>query len=85
MTHSTIFGTGNMANSIGPVLAAGGVAVDYIAREDSGNAEITGSSAAAELQKELPDTAVLKTFNTNFGNPGIEEGRRAHHHGAHRR
>ena len=114
MTHFTIFGTGNMANSIGSVLAAGGAAVDYISHEDAGNAEITGdvvilavpypslaqitaafrdqlhgkvvvditnplnfetfdslvvpagSSAAAELQKELPGAAVLKAFNTNF-------------------
>ena len=114
MATFTIFGTGNMANSIGGVLAAGGASVDYIPHEASTGATISGdvvilavpypavaeiienyrgqlagkvvvditnpldfstfdslvvpagSSAAAEIQKALPDSKVLKAFNTNF-------------------
>lgn len=119
MTSFTIFGTGNMANAIGGVLAAGGASVAHIAHSDSSAgssagasvdgdivilavpypaiAEIVashgdqlanktivditnplnfdtfdelvvpaGSSAAAELQRALPNSRVLKAFNTNF-------------------
>ncbi|WP_282852051.1 NADPH-dependent F420 reductase [Gulosibacter sediminis] len=114
MTTFTIFGTGNMANAIGGVLAAGGASVDHITHEQGAGATISGdvvvlavpfpalaeivanygeqlegkvvvditnpldfetfdslvvpegSSAAAELQKQLPGARVLKAFNTNF-------------------
>jgi predicted dinucleotide-binding enzyme len=114
MTTFTIFGTGNMANAIGGVLAAGGASVDQITHEQGAGATISGdvvvlavpypalaeivanygeqlsgkvvvditnplnfetfdslvvpegSSAAAELQKQLPGARVLKAFNTNF-------------------
>lgn len=114
MTKFTIFGTGNMANAIGGVLAAGGASVDYIKHAQGGDAVISGdvvvlavphpavaeiisaygeqlsgktvvdltnplnfetfdglvvpagSSAAAEIQRELPNSQVLKAFNTNF-------------------
>lgn len=117
MASYTIFGTGNMANAIGGVLAAGGAAVDYISHEQVTTATVTGdvvvlavpyhaiaeivaahrdalagkvvvditnplnfetfdslvvptgSSAAAELQSQLPETRVLKAFNTNFAAP----------------
>ena len=114
MTTFTIFGTGNMANAISGVLAAGGASVDHISHEQGAGATISGdvvvlavpypalteivanygeqlegkvvvditnplnfetfdslvvpegSSAAAELQKQLPGARVLKAFNTNF-------------------
>ncbi|MBL3700755.1 NADPH-dependent F420 reductase [Leucobacter luti] len=114
MATYTIFGTGNMANAIGGVLAAGGAAVDHISHEQGAGATITGdvvvlavpypavaeilgayadqlagktvvditnplnfetfdslvvpegSSAAYEIQRALPDSIVLKAFNTNF-------------------
>ncbi|GAA5030842.1 NADPH-dependent F420 reductase [Microbacterium fluvii] len=114
MTSFTVFGTGNMANAIGGVVAKGGSDVQYIAHAESGSAQITGdvvvlavpyaalapiaaaygeqlkgktvvditnpldfstfdalvvpagSSAAAELQALLPESHVLKAFNTNF-------------------
>lgn len=114
MTTFTIFGTGNMANAISGVLAAGGASVEHIAHEQGAGATITGdvvvlavpypalaeivanygeqlngkvvvditnplnfetfdslvvpegSSAGAELQKQLPGARVLKAFNTNF-------------------
>lgn len=114
MTSYTIFGTGNMANAIGGILAAGGAAVNYIPHDQASTATVsgdivvlavpyhaiaeivgahrealagkivvditnplnfetfdslvvpTGSSAAAELQKQLPEARVLKAFNTNF-------------------
>lgn len=113
-TIITVFGTGNMANAIGGVLAAGGSNVQYISREAAATARIegdivvlavpygalaeiasahavqlagktvvditnplnfstfdslvvpVGSSAAAELQAALPESRVLKAFNTNF-------------------
>lgn len=116
MATFTIFGTGNMANAIGGVLAAGGATVEYISHEQaaSGTATVAGetvilalpypavagvieaygsalagktvvditnplnfetfdslvvpagSSAAAEIQAALPQSNVLKAFNTNF-------------------
>jgi len=114
MANVTIIGTGNMAQAIGGVLAAGGSNVDFIARDAVGTAPIegeivvlavpypalqpivdaysddfagktivditnplnfetfdslvvpAGSSAAAELQAQLPNSNVLKAFNTNF-------------------
>lgn len=114
MATFTIFGTGNMANAIGGVLAAGGASVDYIPHEAGKNATVSGdvvilavpypavaeivenyrdqlagkvvvditnplnfetfdslvvpdgSSAAAEIKKALPESKVLKAFNTNF-------------------
>ena len=114
MSHITIIGTGNMANAIGGVLAAGGSDVDYIAHEHSGSAPVTGdivilavpypavdgvldsygaqlagkivvditnpldfatfdglvvpagSSAAEQIQSRLPESRVLKAFNTTF-------------------
>lgn len=116
MATFTIFGTGNMANAIGGVLAAGGASVDYVSHEQATSAatpvaadtvifalpypavagvieafgaqlagkvvvDITnplnfdtfdslvvpdGSSAAAEIQAALPQSKVLKAFNTNF-------------------
>ncbi|WP_017792054.1 NADPH-dependent F420 reductase [Leucobacter salsicius] len=116
MATFTIFGTGNMANAIGGVLAAGGADVDYISHEQAASqaavvtgetvilalpypavagvlesygaqfegktvVDITnpldfetfdslvvpvGSSAAAEIQAALPQSRVLKAFNTNF-------------------
>lgn len=116
MATFTIFGTGNMANAIGGVLAAGGANVEYISHEQaaSGTATVAGetvilalpypavagvieaygsalagktvvditnplnfetfdslvvpagSSAAAEIQAALPQSNVLKAFNTNF-------------------
>lgn len=114
MAHFTIFGTGNMANAIGGVLAAGGADVQYVAHGDHATASIdgetvvlavpypalaeiiathaeqfagktvvditnpldfatfdglvvpVGSSAAAELQAALPNSRVLKAFNTTF-------------------
>lgn len=42
MAHITIFGTGNMANAIGGVLAGGGADVDYIAHDQVGTASIDG-------------------------------------------
>lgn len=113
MTSFTIFGTGNMAQAIGGVLAAGGSTVAHIAHSDTqasvaGDVVIlavpypaladivashgdqlanktvvditnplnfetfdelvvpAGSSAAAELQRALPNARVLKAFNTNF-------------------
>lgn len=113
MASFTIFGTGNMANAIGGVLAAGGANVDYVSHAQA-DAVITGdtvvlavpfpavaeivagygaqlagktvvditnplnfetfdslvvpagSSAAAEIQQTLPESRVLKAFNTNF-------------------
>ncbi|MEV1131082.1 NADPH-dependent F420 reductase [Agromyces sp. NPDC049794] len=112
MTNVSIFGTGNMANAIGGVIADGGSTVQYIG-EDSNDAptgdivvlavpyaaladivashrdalagkivvDITNpvnfetfdsltvpadSSAAAELARQLPDSRVLKAFNTTF-------------------
>lgn len=114
MAHFTIFGTGNMANAIGGVLAAGGADVQYVSHENHATASIdgetvilavphpalaeitathaeqfagktvvditnpldfstfdglvvpAGSSAAAELQAALPNSRVLKAFNTTF-------------------
>lgn len=114
MANFTIFGTGNMGNAIGGVLAKGGANVAYVSHEQAGSASIdgdivvlavpypaletivsanaealagktvvditnpldfstfdslvvpTGSSAAAELQAKLPNSTVLKAFNTNF-------------------
>lgn len=116
MASFTIFGTGNMANAIGGVLAAGGASVDYVSHEQAASkaASISGetvilavpypavsgileafgtqlagktvvditnplnfetfdglvvpadSSAAAEIQTALPQSNVLKAFNTNF-------------------
>ncbi|WP_084126504.1 NADPH-dependent F420 reductase [Demequina sp. NBRC 110054] len=42
MATTTIFGTGNMANAIGGVLADGGSSVTYISEEQSGTAPIEG-------------------------------------------
>lgn len=114
MAHFTIFGTGNMANAIGGVLAAGGADVQYVSHENHATASIdgetvilavphpalaeitathaeqfagktvvditnpldfstfdglvvpAGSSAAVELQTALPNSRVLKAFNTTF-------------------
>ncbi|QBE48134.1 NADPH-dependent F420 reductase [Leucobacter triazinivorans] len=114
MTAYTIFGTGNMAQAIGGVLAKGGASVEHISHEQGVGATVTGdvvvlavpypavaeilgaygdqlagrivvditnpldfetfdglvvpdgSSAAAEIQRALPDARVLKAFNTNF-------------------
>lgn len=114
MAHITIFGTGNMANAIGGVLAAGGSTVEYIGSDASADAAVngeivvlavpygaiagiienhgatfagktvvditnplnfetfdelvvpTGSSAAAEIQRSVPEAHVVKAFNTNF-------------------
>ena len=114
MASITIFGTGNMANAIGGVLAKGGASVDYVSHEQASNAPVTGdivvlavpypavagilsanegkfdgkivgvihnplnfetfdsltvpagSSAAAEIQNALPNSRVLKAFNTTF-------------------
>jgi predicted dinucleotide-binding enzyme len=114
MTTFTIFGTGNMANAIGSVVAAGGASVEHITHEQGANATVNGdivvlavpypalaeivanygaqldgkvvvditnplnletfdslvmpadSSAAAELQQQLPGAHVVKAFNTNF-------------------
>ena len=114
MTSVTIFGTGNMANAIGGVFAAGGSSVAYIGRERVGAARIegdvvilavphpavgeivstyadqlagktvvditnpvdfstfdslvvpAGSSLTAQIQEKLPQSSVVKAFNTNF-------------------
>lgn len=114
MASFTIFGTGNMANAIGGVLAASGASVDRISHDQGAGATVTGdivvlavpypavagilgaygdqlsgktvvditnplnfdtfdelvvpvgSSAAAEIQRALPEARVLKAFNTNF-------------------
>lgn len=114
MTAYTIFGTGNMAQAIGGVLAKGGASVEHISHAQGAGATVTGdvvvlavpypavaeilgaygdqlagrivvditnpldfetfdglvvpvgSSAAAEIQRALPDARVLKAFNTNF-------------------
>lgn len=42
MATYTVFGTGNMANAIGGVLAAGGAAVDYVSHEQNTGANVTG-------------------------------------------
>ncbi len=42
MASITIFGTGNMANAIGGVLADGGSSVQYISESESGTAAIAG-------------------------------------------
>jgi 8-hydroxy-5-deazaflavin:NADPH oxidoreductase len=114
MTSVTIFGTGNMANAIGGVFAAGGSSVSYIGRERVGSPNIegdivvlavphpaveeiistyrdqfagktvvditnpvdfstfdslvvpAGSSLTAQIQDKLPESSVVKAFNTNF-------------------
>lgn len=114
MTSVTIFGTGNMANAIGGVFAAGGNSVTYIGRDRVGTALIegdivvlavphpavdeivsayatqltgktvvditnpvdfstfdslvvpAGSSLTAQIQEKLPQSSVVKAFNTNF-------------------
>jgi predicted dinucleotide-binding enzyme len=114
MASVTIFGTGNMANAIGGVLAAGGSSVSYIGHERAGSAAIegeivvlavphpavdgiiasyadqlagktvvditnpldfstfdslvvpAGTSLTAQIQEKLPQSSVLKAFNTNF-------------------
>ncbi len=114
MTSVTIFGTGNMANAIGGVFAAGGSSVAYIGRERVGAASVegdivvlavphpavdeivttyadqlagktvvditnpvdfstfdslvvpAGSSLTAQIQDRLPQSSVVKAFNTNF-------------------
>ena len=114
MSSVTIFGTGNMANAIGGVFAAGGSSVAYIGRERVGAARIegdvvilavphpavgeivstyadqlagktvvditnpvdfstfdslvvpAGSSLTAQIQEKLPQSSVVKAFNTNF-------------------
>lgn len=114
MNSFTIIGTGNMANAIGGLLADGGSSVEYIGKEQTGTAPLTGdvvvlavpfpavsgivdaygsqfdgkvvvditnplnfetfdslvvpagSSAAAEIQDQLPNSKVLKAFNTTF-------------------
>lgn len=45
MTHFTIFGTGNMANAIGGVLAAGGSSVQFVSHDEAGTAPIEGDIA----------------------------------------
>lgn len=42
MANITIFGTGNMANAIGGIFAAGGSTVEYISSETSAGATIQG-------------------------------------------
>jgi 8-hydroxy-5-deazaflavin:NADPH oxidoreductase len=112
MTSVTIFGTGNMGNAIGGVIASGGTPVQYIG--EGSNEPINGdivvlavpypaiagiiearreqfagkivvdisnpldfetfdslvvpadSSAAAQVAEQLPDSRVLKAFNTTF-------------------
>ncbi len=114
MATFTIFGTGNMANAIGGLVADGGASVQYISEEQSGSAAIegdivvlavpypavdaiigaygdalagktvvditnplnfetfdelvvpAGSSAAQEIAAKLPNSHVLKAFNTTF-------------------
>jgi predicted dinucleotide-binding enzyme len=44
MAHFTIIGTGNMANAIGGVLAAGGSAVTYISHDQLGTAALDGDA-----------------------------------------
>lgn len=63
MTHFTIFGTGNMANSIGSVLASARAAVDYIAHEDSGNAEITGGVVILAASEQISWTGGFSLAN----------------------
>lgn len=114
MATFTIFGTGNMANAIGGVVAKGGASVDYIGSSEKSGAQIAGDvvvlavpypaiegiveaygdqladkvvvditnplnfetfdelvvpvggSATTEIQKLLPNSSVVKAFNTNF-------------------
>lgn len=114
MATFTIFGTGNMANAIGGVVAKSGASVDYIGSSEKSGAQVAGdvvvlavpypavagiveaygdqlagkvvvditnplnfetfdelvvpvgSSATAEIQKLLPNSNVVKAFNTNF-------------------
>ena len=62
MTSFTIFGTGNMANAIGGVLAAGGADVDYIGK-DQADARVTGDvvvlavyhAAVADIIRDFGD------------------------------
>jgi hypothetical protein len=114
MAHFTIIGKGNMATSIGGLLAEGGSGVSYVSHDELGSAPLegdvvvfavphpavdgilaaygdqlagktivditnplnfetfdslvvpAGSSMAAELQAKLPESRVLKAFNTTF-------------------
>ncbi len=69
MASFTIFGTGNMANAIGGVLAAGGASVDYVSHEQADNAAVNGDTivlavpypAVAEILKNNADKFAGKT------------------------
>ncbi|WNM25843.1 NAD(P)-binding domain-containing protein [Demequina capsici] len=58
MATITIFGTGNMANAIGGVLAEGGSSVQYISEAESGTAAIDGDIVVLAVPYPAVDSII---------------------------
>ncbi len=65
MTSITIFGTGNMANAIGGVLAEGGSSVTYISESESGTAPVTGDIVVLAVPYPAVD-AIIAAYATQL-------------------
>lgn len=63
MASITIFGTGNMANAIGGVLANGGASVDYVSHEQANNASVNGDIVVLAV----PYPAIAEILSANAG------------------
>lgn len=61
MANVTIFGTGNMANAIGGLLADGGSSVTYIGQAESGTAAISGDIVVLAVPYPAVD-AILTAY-----------------------
>ena len=60
MTSFSIIGTGNMANAIGGVLAAGGSTVDYISQDETGTAPLNGDIVVLAVPYPAVDEVIAQ-------------------------
>lgn len=65
MAHITIIGTGNMANAIGGVLAAGGSTVEYISQDETGTAPLNGDIVVLAVPYPALD-AIVAAYGSQF-------------------
>lgn len=67
MATFTIFGTGNMANAIGGVLAGGGAAVEYVSHEQAESRAVTVAGDTVILALPYPAVAgVVEAYGSQF-------------------
>lgn len=65
MAHITIIGTGNMADAIGGVLAAGGSTVEYISQDETGTAPLNGDIVVLAVPYPALD-AIVAAYGSQF-------------------